>query len=148
MVCYALPYSDARTAGRADACAYGYMPWIDGATLGRSDARTLSGSLSCLRLVMAGSSGNDASGGGDSRLRAVMLVSGGSLCRGRWSPIFAAYRRRGIGSSQPVGLSVIRSMARGLPGRLPSASSGLLPLLPVFLAIHKTIISSIQNHII
>ena len=46
MVCYALPYSDARTAGRSDARAYGYMPWIDGATLGRSDARTHSGSLS------------------------------------------------------------------------------------------------------
>ena len=36
MVCYALPYSDARTAGRADACAYGYMLWIDGATRGRA----------------------------------------------------------------------------------------------------------------
>lgn len=53
MVCYALPYSDARTAGRSDARAYGNMPWIDGATRGRSDAigwmpctRTHSGSLS------------------------------------------------------------------------------------------------------
>ena len=35
-----------RTAGRSDARAYGYMPWIDSVTLGRSDARTHSGSLS------------------------------------------------------------------------------------------------------
>ena len=94
MVCYALPYSDARTAGRLDARAYGYMPWIDGVTLGRSDARTHSGGLSCLRLVMAGSSGNDASGGGDSRLRAVMLVSGGGISRSRRSDAMRADYRQ------------------------------------------------------
>lgn len=51
----------------------------------------------------------------------AMLAAGGSPCRWRWSPIFAAYRRRGI---RPV----ILPAARGLPGRLPSASSGLLPV--------------------
>ena len=53
MVCYALPYSDARTAGRSDARAYGYMPWIDGA-IPRTRAYTPDAYGYILRILTAG----------------------------------------------------------------------------------------------
>lgn len=78
---------------------------------------------------MAGSSGNDASGGGDSRLRAVILVSGGGISRSRRSDAMcglsaALHPAASVAASGSCRRSVGHLSAVWVVGMLAAGSSG------------------------